>query len=90
MRWTNQIVVTDHTAAHTSPATIEAMNGELAELLSRSLAHGRHCGDGPGRLALWQSIELDSSSSLVCIRLSGVRKLNRSRKSEQKLGDGLI
>ena len=32
---TNKIVVTDHTVVHTSPATIEAMSEELAELSSR-------------------------------------------------------
>ena len=54
------------------------------------IAHGRRCGDGQGRLALWQSIELDPSSSLVCICLPAGRKLNRSRMSERKLGDGLL
>ena len=54
------------------------------------IAHGRHCGNGQERLALWQSVELDPSSSLVCIRLSAVRKLNCSSTSERKLGNRLV
>ena len=37
MRWTNQIIGMDHMAAHASPATIKALNGEVAELSARYL-----------------------------------------------------
>ena len=40
---TNQIVGTDHTAGRASPATIEALNGELAD-----------CHQDSSRSALWR------------------------------------
>ena len=52
VRWINQIVGVDHKVACASPATIEALNGEVPELTVIKIAHSRRCTDGQGRLFL--------------------------------------